>query len=127
MSDLRTPLSRVRGLGSAKEGTTTWYRERLTSLALVPLTFVFVAIVIGVVGKTHAEAVAMLGSPITAILFLALILVGVAHMRVGMQVIIEDYVHGQPWSVLAIVLNWFFSALIVIASIGAVAMLSFGM
>jgi succinate dehydrogenase / fumarate reductase membrane anchor subunit len=123
---MRTPLGRVRGLGSAKDGTTTWYRERLTSLALVPLTFVFVSIVIGVVGKTHAEAVAMLGSPLTAILFLALILVGVQHMRLGMQVIIEDYIHTEPAKMLSLAANTFFSALIAIACVWAVLKLSFG-
>ncbi|MEJ1159814.1 succinate dehydrogenase, hydrophobic membrane anchor protein [Prosthecomicrobium sp. N25] len=123
---MRTPLGRVRGLGSARDGTSTWFKERLTSLALVPLTFVFVAIVIGVVGKTHAEAVAMLGSPITAILFLALILVGVAHMRMGMQVIIEDYVHAEPAKMLCLVANTFFSALIALACVWAVLKLSFG-
>ena len=123
---MRTPLGRVRGLGSAKDGTDHFWKERITSLALVPLTFVAVAVAIGLVGKSHAEAVAYLGSPVVAITLLALILTGIAHMRLGMQVIIEDYVHGEfaKWALLAA--NTFFSALVAIACVWAVVKLSFG-
>jgi succinate dehydrogenase / fumarate reductase membrane anchor subunit len=124
---MRTPLSSVRGRGSAKFGTEDYWVQRLTAAVLVPLGLFFILFLIRNVGAPLAVVKANIANPICAILLVATILAGVAHMRVGMQVIIEDYVHDQPWSVLAIVLNWLFAALIVIGSIWAVAKLSFGM
>lgn len=123
---MRTPLGRVRGLGSAKNGTDHFWAERITSVALVPLTLVFVGIVIAIVGKSHAEAVALLGSPLVAITMLALVLTGIAHMRLGMQVIVEDYVHGEFAKMAALMANTFFCALLAIACVWAVVKLSFG-
>lgn len=123
---MRTPLGRVRGLGSAKDGTDHFWAERITSVALVPLTFLFVWIVVAVVGKSHADAVALLGSPMVAIGLLALILTGIAHMRLGMQVIIEDYIHGEIIKMACLMANTFFSALVAIACVWAVVKLSFG-
>lgn len=123
---MRTPLGRVRGLGSAKNGTDHFWAERITSVALVPLTLVFVGIVIAIVGKSHAEAVALLGSPLVAITMLALVLTGIAHMRLGMQVIVEDYIHGEFAKMAALMANTFFCALLAIACVWAVVKLSFG-
>ena len=93
--DLRTPLARVRGLGSAKSGTEHFWRQRLTAVANVPLTIAFVVIVVSLLGRIHAAAQQILGSPLVAILMLLFIGSVTYHMRIGMQVIIEDYVHDE--------------------------------
>ncbi len=123
---MRTPLGKVRGLGSAHEGTEHFWRQRVTGLAMIPLTLVFVGVVIATVGRPHAEVVATLGSPVIAVMLLAMILAGTAHMRIGMQVIIEDYVHGELTRLTAVIANTFFCALVGLASIWAVVKLSFG-
>jgi len=124
---MRTPLSQVRGRGSAKFGTEDYWLQRLTAAVLVPLSIVLIVFLVRNGAASHATVREALANPICAILVASAVIAGVLHMRIGMQVIIEDYVHAQPWSVLAVVLNWFFSALIVVASIWAVAKLSFGM
>ena len=90
---MRTPLGRVRGLGSARSGTSHFWRQRLTAVANVPLVISFVVILISLLGRNHAAVVQILGSPPVAIIMLLFILSITYHMRLGMQVIIEDYVH----------------------------------
>ena len=89
---LRTPLHRVRGLGSARSGAHHWVAQRLTALALVPLTFWFVISLIGVVGADLTVVVAWLSDPVSAALMIALIFATFYHASLGMQVIYEDYV-----------------------------------
>ena len=126
MADMRTPLSRVRGLGSAKEGTDHFWRQRVTALANVPLLLFFVIMVIGLQGTTHTEFVAVMSSPIVAILMLLVILSAAIHMRLGMQVVIEDYVHNEGAKILCLLANTFFTIVIAAASIYAVLRMSFG-
>ncbi len=124
--DMRTPLSKVRGLGSAKEGTDHFWRQRLTAIANVPLILFFVILVISLQGADFEAARATLASPFVAILMLLVILSGVYHMKLGMQVIIEDYIHGEFVKVAALIGNTFFCAFIGLASIFAVLKISFG-
>lgn len=126
MADMRTPLARVRGLGSAKSGTDHFWAQRLTALANVPLVIFALASVVALVGADHATVAAYLSMPVVAILFLLLILSGVYHMRLGMQVIIEDYVHGEAAKLIAVIGNTFFSAVVGLACIYAVLKLGFG-
>ncbi len=93
--DYRSPLSQARGLGSATEGVQHWWLQRLTALALVPLTFWFVFSVIVLQGATHAEIVAWLASPFSAGLMILFILATFWHAALGLQVVIEDYVHRE--------------------------------
>ena len=91
----RTPLGRVRGLGSAKDGTGHWWMQRLTALALVPITVWFVISVIGMAGASYAEFSAWLANPLVAGLFLILIAATFYHAVLGLQVVVEDYVHKE--------------------------------
>lgn len=91
----RTPLGRVRGLGSAKDGTGHWWMQRLTALALVPITVWFVVSVIGMAGASYAEFSAWLANPLVAGLFLILIAATFYHAVLGLQVVVEDYLHNE--------------------------------
>ncbi len=94
-SDSRSSLSRARGLGSAKEGVSHWWAQRLTALALIPLALWFVGSVIGLVGAGQPAVVAWASSPLAAVLLVALILATFHHTQLGLQVVIEDYVHNE--------------------------------
>jgi succinate dehydrogenase / fumarate reductase membrane anchor subunit len=125
-ASMRTPLGRVRGLGSARAGTTTFWHQRLTSVAAIPLTIAFIVIVISLLGRNHAAAVQILGSPLVAILMLLFIVTTVYHMWIGMQEIILDYVHDELMRFTALLSNTFFSILVAFASTYAILKLSFG-
>jgi len=126
MSEHRTPLARVRGLGSAKSGTEHFWRLRLTAVANVPLTIAFVLIVAALLGRNHAAAQQILGSPLVAIVILLFVGVSVDHMRLGMQVIIEDYVHDEIMKLALIMLNAFFAIAVGLSCAYAIFKLSFG-
>ena len=99
----RTPLGRVRGLGSAKGGTHHWWMQRLTAIALVPLTVWFILSLITLSGADHATAAAWLASPLPAVLMILLIVATFHHLQLGLQVIIEDYVHGEGMKLACII------------------------
>jgi succinate dehydrogenase / fumarate reductase membrane anchor subunit len=90
---MRSPLGRVRGLGSAKEGVAHWWQQRLTAVALVPLLLWFVVSVIANVGADYLSMRAWLGTPGNATLLILLIIAVFHHAQLGVQVVIEDYVH----------------------------------
>jgi len=124
-STLRTPLSRVRHLGSARAGTHHFWRQRVTAVALLPLTIAFVIIVTSLLGRNHAAVVQVIGSPPVAILMLLFVVTSAYHMWLGMQVIIEDYVHDDLRKFLLLMLNGFFSFAVALGSILAILKLSF--
>jgi succinate dehydrogenase / fumarate reductase, membrane anchor subunit len=123
---MSTPLARVRGFGSAKSGTEHFWLQRLTAVANVPLTIAFVLIVVSLLGRNHAGAAQILGSPLVAITILLFILSITTHMRIGMQVIIEDYVHDEPARVILLMMNTFFTLAVALASAYGILKLSFG-
>ena len=123
---LRTPLGKVRGLGSAKSGTEHFWMQRVTAIANIPLTIGFIILLVSLIGADHSAVAARLGHPIIAMLVLAFILSITWHMRLGMQVVIEDYVHHEGWKVACVLANIFFSAAIAIAGIYAILKLGFG-
>jgi len=111
----RTPLARVRGLGSAKSGTHHWWMQRLTAIALVPLSLWFVASLIVVVTADHAVVIEWLHSPLAAILCSALIVAIFYHGQLGLQVVVEDYVHTE-WLKLASIVVMKLSSLLLAAA-----------
>jgi succinate dehydrogenase membrane anchor subunit len=123
-SDLRTPLGRVRFLGSARMGTTDAWFVHLTSIALVPLTVGFVWLVLDMLRKDYNGVRAELARPLPAILLLAFILAGIFHMELGMRSVIVDYIGGQAraW---ALVVNTLFAALLALACVYATLRIAF--
>ena len=124
---IRTPLGRVRHLGSAHHGTRVFWHQRLTAVANVPLTLAVVFIVIGLMGRNHAAVVQILGSTLVAITMLLFIVSSVYHAWLGMQVIVEDYVHDEIWKLVTLMANTFFSIAVGFAAVFAVLKLSFGL
>jgi succinate dehydrogenase / fumarate reductase membrane anchor subunit len=123
---IRTPLSRVRHLGAAHNGTGHFWHQRLTSVALVPLTIAVIIIVVGLLGRNHAAVVQILGSSPVAIVMLLFIVASVYHMWLGMQVIIEDYVHDELPKFVVLLSNTFFCCAVGLAAVFAILKLSFG-
>lgn len=122
---LRTPLGRVRGLGSAKEGVNHWWLQRVSSVALVPLILWFVASVVGLIGADHATFVAWLRQPLNTILMTALLAAGFHHLQLGLQVIIEDYVHHEAAKIASLIVMKFAVVLLALAGIFSVLKIAF--
>jgi len=123
----RTTLGRVRHLGSAHHGTRVFWHQRLTSVANIPLSIAVIVIVIGLLGRNHAAVVQILGSTFVAITMLLFIISSVYHMWLGMQVIVEDYVHDETWKLVTLMANTFFSFAVGLAAVFAILKLSFGL
>jgi len=122
---LQTDLGKVRGLGSVKEGVHHWWAQRFTALALVPLVLWFVASVAGLAGAEFAAVREWIGQPVTAILLVLLIAATFHHMQLGMQVVIEDYVHVEWLKIASIVLVKFASVFLAVAAAFAVLKIAF--
>ena len=123
---MATPLKRVRGLGSARSGTETFWRQRVTAVANVPLVIFLILAIVSHIGADYGTIRGFIDQPLVALAFLALIISAAIHMRIGLKEIIEDYVHGEGAKVLAIVLATFFTAVVGLASVVAILKISFG-
>lgn len=124
--NMRTPLKNVRYLGSAKEGADHFWKQRVTAVANVALGLFLVWLIASLVGADHATVRAKLANPVVAIALLALTISGTVHMRLGMQTIIEDYVHGEGAKIVCVMLNTFFASAVALACTFAVLKISFG-
>jgi len=122
---MATPLKRVRGLGAAHRGTETFWRQRMTAVANVPLVLFLILSIVTHIGASYEEVHAYLARPLVALALLALVISAAIHMRIGLKEIIEDYVHGGM-RVVAILLVTFFAAGVGLASILALVKISLG-
>ncbi|MCK9909916.1 succinate dehydrogenase, hydrophobic membrane anchor protein [Microbacteriaceae bacterium K1510] len=123
---MTTPLKRARGLGSAHEGAGHFVKQRVTAAANIILAAFAVGLIVSLAGAELSTVKATLAHPLVAIALIALIVSMTVHMRIGMQVIIEDYVHGEGAKMLLLLANTFFAGAIAVVSIFAVLKLSFG-
>jgi succinate dehydrogenase / fumarate reductase membrane anchor subunit len=120
-----TPTARVRGLGAAKSGTGHFWLSRVTALSNAILTVAFVVIVLKLIKTDYAGAVKLIGHPVSAILMLLFTLSAAIHMRLGMQVIIEDYVHSEGKKVILLALNTFFAIAVGVAAAYSILKIGF--
>ena len=125
-ASMRTPLGRVRYLGASHSGTSDFWRQRLTAVATALLIVPVIVIVLMLIGRNQAGAAQILGSLPIAIILLLFIIASTWHMKIGMQVVLEDYVHDEKLKLAAIIANNFFSFGVGIASIYAIIKLSSG-
>lgn len=123
---MRTPLARVRNLGAAHSGTKDFWRQRVTAIAMILLLVPAAIIIMIMLGRNQAGAAQLLGTPPIAIIMLLFIVASVWHMKIGMQVVIEDYVHGEKIKLASIIANNFFCTAVAFASIYAIFKLSSG-
>jgi succinate dehydrogenase / fumarate reductase membrane anchor subunit len=123
--DMRTPLGKVRGLGSAKEGTDHFWRQRVTAVANVPLMLFFIGFIISYNGASYEEVVGALSNPIVAVVMGLVVISALIHMRLGMQIVIEDYIHNEFQKVVLLMLNTFFTVLIAALCLFAVLKIGF--
>jgi succinate dehydrogenase membrane anchor subunit len=124
---IRTPLGRVRGFGAARSGTDAFWHQRVSAIANVPLTIAAIVIMIMLLGRNQAGAAQILGSPLVSIIMLLFVVSLTVHMRIGMQVIIEDYVHRESLKLVLLLGNTFFAIIVGLASVYGILKLSFGL
>ena len=122
---LRSPLGKVLGTGSAKEGVHHWWLQRLTSIALIPLTIWFVVSLLSLQSFDHVVVVAWMSQSWTALFLILFVLVATWHSQLGVRVIVEDYVHGGTKTV-TLVLFTFIHAIVAVAGVFAVLKVAFG-
>ena len=123
---MRTPLGRVRNLGSSHSGTTDFWRQRLTAVAMTLLIIPVLVIIMMLLGRNQAGAAQILGSMPIAVILILFIIASTWHMKIGMQVVIEDYIHNEKLKLASIMANNFFSFAVALASIYAIFKLSSG-
>jgi succinate dehydrogenase / fumarate reductase, membrane anchor subunit len=123
---MRTPLGRVRNLGAAHSGTSDFWRQRITAVAMTLLMIPVILIIMMLLGRNQAGAAQILGSLPIAVILLLFIFASAWHMKIGMQVVIEDYVHNEKLKLVSIMLNNFFSVAVALASTYAILKLSSG-
>jgi succinate dehydrogenase / fumarate reductase membrane anchor subunit len=122
----RTELGRVRGLGSAKEGVHHWWMQRVSAIALVPLTLWFVIALVAQTGADYATTRAWLGSPVSFGMMVLLIGATFYHAQLGLQVVIEDYIHHEGWKIALILLIKMTSLVLAFAAVVALLVIAFG-
>jgi len=125
-SPMVTPLRRVLGLGSAHEGTMHFWRQRLTGLSNLILITGFIILIVALLGRPYRDVVEILGHPFVAVWLLLMVVSIAVHMRIGVQVVIEDYVHDHGLKHLCLILNTFFAIAVGAVSVFAILKIAFG-
>ena len=123
---MRTPLARVRSLGSSHSGTSDFWRQRLTAVAMTVLIVPVIVVVLMLIGSNQAGAKQIFSSLPIAIIMLLFILASAWHMKIGMQVVIEDYVHNERIKLASVMANNFFCIAVALASVYAILKMSSG-
>jgi succinate dehydrogenase / fumarate reductase membrane anchor subunit len=123
---MATPLKRVRGFGTANRGTETFWRQRLTAVANIPLVLFLIVSIVSHIGASYDEVRAYFAQIPVAVLMLALVISAAIHMRIGLKEIIEDYVHGEGARVFAILIATFFAVGLGLASVLAILKIGLG-
>ena len=123
---MATPLKRVRGLGAAHGGTETFWRQRVTAIANIPLVIFLILSIVCHIDASYVQVKAYLAQPIVAVLMLALIISSAIHLRIGLKEIIDDYVHSEGCKIVAIIATTFFAGAIAIASTLAILKIVLG-
>lgn len=123
----KTALGQVLGLGSAKSGTEHFLAQRVTAIAGLPLVIFLIGFILSHLGASRAEVVDSLRNPLVAILMGLTVINLLWHMRLGLQVVIEDYVHSAAWKYTALLLNTFFAVAMGAAALYAILRMSFGL
>ena len=123
---MATPLARVGGLGSAHRGTETFWRQRVTALANIPLVIFLIFSLVAHVGSSFEEVRSYLANPLVALAMLALVISASIHMRIGLKEIVEDYVHNEYLRILSILFATFFAWGIGLACVYAIVKIGVG-
>jgi len=123
---MRTPLARVKGLGASGHGVEHWWLHRMTAVSNVPLIIAFVIVVAALAGSSYEGAVAIVSHPLVAIILLLAVISVTNHMRLGMQIVIEDYVHDKGYKIAAVIANNFYAVIIAVACLYAILKVSLG-
>jgi succinate dehydrogenase / fumarate reductase membrane anchor subunit len=126
MKSLRSPLGVVSGLGSAKDGVHHWWLQRLTSIALVPLTIWFTVSILSLPSMDHVTVITWMAQSWTALLLIVLVLVATYHSQLGVRVVVEDYVHATGMKTMTLVIVTFAHALLAVAGVFAILKVAFG-
>jgi succinate dehydrogenase / fumarate reductase membrane anchor subunit len=123
---MRTPLARVKGLGASGHGVEHWWLHRMTAVSNIPLIIAFVIIVAALAGSSYQDAIAIISHPLVAIILILAVISVTNHMRLGMQIVIEDYVHAKELKIAAIIANNFYAVIIAVACLYAILKVSLG-
>lgn len=125
-TSMRTPLARIKGLGASGHGVEHWWLHRVTAVSNIPLVVAFVIIVASLAGRPWAEAIRIVSNPFVALLLVLCVISVTNHMRLGLQIVIEDYVHDKGLKIAAVIANNFFAAVIAAVCLFSILKISFG-
>jgi succinate dehydrogenase / fumarate reductase membrane anchor subunit len=123
---MRTPLARAKGLGAAGHGAGHWWVHRMTAVSNVPLIIAFVIIIAALAGSSYEQALSIVSHPFVALVLILAVISVTNHMRLGMQLPIEDYIHEKGWKLAALIANNFYAVVIAVTCLWAILKVSFG-
>jgi len=126
VTSMRTPMGKVRKLGPAGSGTSDFWRQRITGVAMTLLILPVIVVIMMLLGRNQAGAAQILGSPLISLIMILFIIASAIHMKIGMQVVIEDYIQNEKLKLVTVMANNFFSIAVALAAIFAIFKLASG-